>query len=108
MTHREEIKALLQDRVYWVHWDNQSVDESQRHIETWWDKENETLEDFFDFDCNVFEDAESYLKWYFEDETPFDVIRHIIDSQSKQEFINSCLGDGSIQLNNGAYLRILI
>ncbi|QKU19949.1 hypothetical protein FOC52_14210 (plasmid) [Staphylococcus cohnii] len=49
-----------------------------------------------------------FLCWYFEDETAQEVIKHIMEYESNEAVLTSCMNDGTEKLSNGVIVRCTI
>lgn len=107
MIKENTVKQLLKREEPRYQWDDQSVKEFKPLLERFAD-EQENIEDVIAMECNFFESEIAYLNWYFEDDTPRDVIRYIDGCQTVSEFVQSTMNDGVKKLSNGVIARIFI
>lgn len=107
MIKENTVKQILQEEEPQYQWDDQSVKEFKPLLERFAD-EQESIENVVAMDCHFFGSDRDYLDWYFEDDTPRDVIRYIDGCQTVAEFVQSTMNDGVKKLSNGVIARILI
>ncbi|MDN0189127.1 hypothetical protein P6439_14110 [Staphylococcus arlettae] len=103
-----ELKALLQEESNYQQWDDVAVKEVLDLISPYWHKEDENIEDYVAFEMQFFLNDTDFLCWYFEDETAQEVIEHIMEHQSNEAVLTSCMNDGTEKLSNGVIVRCTI